>query len=681
MARGRSDFSARDQVPGDRRGGVHRLELRPPRARPHRRLGHRAGQADLRRQPRLARRSAREPVAAGRRRHLRRRRWSTTWSPGTTWWCTSPPSPTTTTRCATRRRSSAPTWSAPTRCSRRSAGTAPATTTSPPTRCTATWSWTTRSGSPRPRRTTRPARTPRPRPGRTCWSGPGCARSASGHDQQLLQQLRAVPARGEVHPAADHQRARRRPAQALRRRANVRDWIHADDHSAAVLLITEQGRIGETYLIGADGERNNREVVETILTLLGQPRDAYDLVTDRAGHDLRYAIDSTKLRTELGWQPSVSPTSPPAWPTPSSGTGTNEAWWRPQKAGTEAAYAEPGPVALPDSATLAGPRDRPTIPGLLVVDLDVHGDNRGWFKENWQRRKMVAAGLPDFGPVQQNMSFNTRRGATRGIHAEPWDKLVSVATGRIFGAWVDLRPGDHFGRTVHPRAGPGDRGVRAPRRGQRVPDPDRRDGLLLPGQRALEPGGQGLLHLRQPGRRDAGHRLADPAGPRPSGPRPTWPTRGWPTSLPMAPQADAGHRRHRPAGPGADGGAAGGRGDRPGRARPEPAGVGGRVRLRPVRGGGQRRRLHQGGRRRDRRGTARGLGGQRRRGRRPGPGRPGAPLHPGAHLLRLRLRRHGRGASTRTSRSPRSGSTARPRPPATRWSPRWPGTTSCAPAG
>jgi len=86
-----------------------------------------------------------------------------------------------------------------------------------------------------------------------------------------------------------------------------------------------------------------------------------------------------------------------------------------------------------------------TIPGLVLLDLPVHGDNRGWFKENWQREKMVALGLPDFGPVQNNISFNDKRGATRGIHAEPWDKFVSVATGKIFGAWVDLREGDSFG--------------------------------------------------------------------------------------------------------------------------------------------------------------------------------------------------------------------------------------------
>ncbi|MSZ76371.1 MAG: sugar nucleotide-binding protein [Actinobacteria bacterium] len=93
--------------------------------------------------------------------------------------------------------------------------------------------------------------------------------------------------------------------------------------------------------------------------------------------------------------------------------------------------------------------DRTAIPGLLVVRLPLHRDERGWFKESWQREKMVALGLPDFAPVQSNLSFNTRRGATRGIHAEPWDKLVTLGAGRVFAAWVDLRAGETFGRAVH----------------------------------------------------------------------------------------------------------------------------------------------------------------------------------------------------------------------------------------
>ena len=82
------------------------------------------------------------------------------------------------------------------------------------------------------------------------------------------------------------------------------------------------------------------------------------------------------------------------------------------------------------------------IPGLLILRLPVHRDNRGWFKENWQRERMVAAGLPDFEPVQQNVSYNGEAGVTRGMHAEPWDKLVSVTHGEVFGAWVDLREGE-----------------------------------------------------------------------------------------------------------------------------------------------------------------------------------------------------------------------------------------------
>lgn len=75
------------------------------------------------------------------------------------------------------------------------------------------------------------------------------------------------------------------------------------------------------------------------------------------------------------------------------------------------------------------------IAGLKVVELAVHGDNRGWFKENFQRAKMCALGIPDIRYVQNNVSFNAKRGVTRGIHAEPWDKFISVATGSVFGAW------------------------------------------------------------------------------------------------------------------------------------------------------------------------------------------------------------------------------------------------------
>ncbi len=86
-----------------------------------------------------------------------------------------------------------------------------------------------------------------------------------------------------------------------------------------------------------------------------------------------------------------------------------------------------------------------TIPGLLIGDLAVFGDSRGWFKENYQKAKMEKLGLPEFSPVQNNISFNAEKGVTRGIHAEPWDKFISVGSGRVFGAWVDLREGESFG--------------------------------------------------------------------------------------------------------------------------------------------------------------------------------------------------------------------------------------------
>jgi len=122
---------------------------------------------------------------------------------------------------------------------------------------------------------------------------------------------------------------------------NVRDWIHVEDHNTAVWTIIERGRIGETYLIGADGEMDNKSVVELILELTGQPRDAYDHVTDRPGHDMRYAIDASLLRDELGWRPQYASFRDGLAAT-IDWYREHEAWWRPQKDATEARYAQLG---------------------------------------------------------------------------------------------------------------------------------------------------------------------------------------------------------------------------------------------------------------------------------------------------------------------------------------------------
>ena len=122
---------------------------------------------------------------------------------------------------------------------------------------------------------------------------------------------------------------------------NVRDWIHTDDHSTGVWAILTKGRIGETYLIGADGERNNITVLRDILTVMGKSPDDFDWVKDRPGHDRRYAIDSTKLRTELGWEPTHTDFQKGLERTIEWYT-ENRAWWEPAKAATEAKYKQQG---------------------------------------------------------------------------------------------------------------------------------------------------------------------------------------------------------------------------------------------------------------------------------------------------------------------------------------------------
>ena len=122
---------------------------------------------------------------------------------------------------------------------------------------------------------------------------------------------------------------------------NVREWTHVDDHNAAVLLILEKGKIGETYLIGSGEERQNKDVLTELLEVMGQPADAYDFVPDRPGHDLRYAIDSTKIRNELGWAPQYKTLREGLEATVDWFRG-NEWWWQPLKEQTEAKYAKLG---------------------------------------------------------------------------------------------------------------------------------------------------------------------------------------------------------------------------------------------------------------------------------------------------------------------------------------------------
>lgn len=121
----------------------------------------------------------------------------------------------------------------------------------------------------------------------------------------------------------------------------VRDWIHVDDHNSAVHAIIDKGRSGELYLIGANGEENNKYVLETILELMGKDKNAYEHVADRPGHDQRYAIDNTKLTSELGWTPRYTNLREGLMAT-IEWYKANEAWWKAQKAEVEAKYAERG---------------------------------------------------------------------------------------------------------------------------------------------------------------------------------------------------------------------------------------------------------------------------------------------------------------------------------------------------
>ena len=125
----------------------------------------------------------------------------------------------------------------------------------------------------------------------------------------------------------------------------VRDWIHVDDHNSAVHLIIDKGTLGDTYIIGADNDHvNNKAVIEMICELMGKPRDWYEHVNDRPGHDMRYAMNSTKLREELGWQPEYTDQNgmQDGLKQTIEWYDQNREWWQADKRSVEDIYAKQG---------------------------------------------------------------------------------------------------------------------------------------------------------------------------------------------------------------------------------------------------------------------------------------------------------------------------------------------------
>ncbi len=216
----------------------------------------------------------------------------------------------------------------------------------------------------------------------------------------------------------------------------VRDWLNVSDHCRAIDTILHSGKSGETYLVGGDNHKtNNLDIARMLLKIFGRDESYIEFVTDRKGHDRRYAIDFSKIKKELGWEPSKNfegqLLETVNW------YKANESWWREIKEESEKFYSETAEAK--DVDKFKEYIKETSIPGLLVIDMPTYSDDRGFFREAVRLNVLEAINGLKFKAKQWNHA-RSKPGVIRALHAENWNKLTYPVTGKCFSALVDIRP-------------------------------------------------------------------------------------------------------------------------------------------------------------------------------------------------------------------------------------------------
>lgn len=216
----------------------------------------------------------------------------------------------------------------------------------------------------------------------------------------------------------------------------VRDWLHVEDHCRAIDLVLHKGKLGETYLVGGlTKDINNLELVKKILTIMGKDESEIKFITDRPGHDRRYAVDWLKIKKELGWEPLYDLDT---WLTKTvDWYMSNDWWWKPLKKEAELFYEEQSEKK--DADKFKDSVKETSIPGLLLIDMPTYGDDRGFFREV-ARMNVLDKIVGDKFKIKQWNHSKSKPKVIRGLHAENHNKLIYPISGKMFAAIADLRP-------------------------------------------------------------------------------------------------------------------------------------------------------------------------------------------------------------------------------------------------